>query len=306
MADLTPAIQRTLSFLEVLGYAPTRTELFCLLDVHEKTSVDVVDFQASLTELLEKKILTEYLGRVGFTEKIQEITQEIQAREIFQPRKRRRAVWVAKYLARLSSVRFVALANTTAFGYARDFGDLDFFIIVKGGSIWRTRLFAVLPFKILGLLPDGDRVRDAVCLSYFISDDALDLSRHQLAGDDPYFRYWFLSPVPLYDDGVSKELWEKNASLRAQHPVARVWIAPPDLAASRPRLRLPLFGFFEGIAKWIQLRWFPASIRAFMNVDSRVMVTDQVLKFHVEDGREEYRKKYYEICRERNIKNSLE
>ena len=125
-----------------------------------------------------------------------------------------------------------------------------------------------------------------MCLSFFVDDRHLDLTTLQLAGDDVYFRHWFLSLLPLYDDGVGRELWERNAAIRARHPDARPWTVSPDVRVGSVRIRMPAFAFLEKPARWIQMRAFGPAIREAMNRDTRVVVRDGVLKFHVEDGRE--------------------
>lgn len=57
-------------------------------------------------------------------------------------------------------------------------------------------------------------------------------------------------------------------------------------------------GFCERLAKEIQLRRLPARILDMMNKDSRVVVTDSVLKFHDNDRRAEYRDRWNALCRE--------
>lgn len=287
------AVLRTLAWAETLGYAPPRAELMLTADGRaESRDVD---------ELIDERVIVEKMGRVGFPESIDTIAAAIRERDVFQPRKRRAAGVAARWLARLAGVRFVALANTTALGHARDEGDLDFFVIARAGTIWTTRLFSVFPFRLLGMTPKGENDRDAVCLSYFVADDALDLSPHQLAGDDPYFRHWFLSLLPLFDDGVSQDLWNANATLRERHPSARKWIVPPDLRIETPRVRIPTFRFLEPYFRSLQMKWFPPAIRERMNRDTTVIVNDHALKFHVTDGREAYRRTYFELCKKRDI-----
>jgi hypothetical protein len=304
------AIIRTLSFHEAWNYLPTRAELLLTLDSAGDVDLTRDSFDTALSELLAEGTVRERMDRVGMTERFEEsvgvrravpLLHGLRERDSLQPRKRRNAVGVARWLSRLSGVRFVALANTTALGNARDESDLDFFIIVKAGTIWTTRLLGGGPFKLLGRLPKGEDARDAVCLSYFIADDGLDLSSHALSGDDPYFRHWFLALLPLYDDGVSSELWEANTKLRERHPFARPWVAPPDLRVGRPTFRIPTLGPVERAARAFQFRWFPAEIRGRMNKDTTVIVNDSALKFHVNDGREEYRAQYEEICKRNGV-----
>jgi hypothetical protein len=301
------ALLRTLSWYEVLEFAPSRAELLLTADC-DMAPLEKRHVRDALKELLASSVIVEHRGRISFPESVHPLEQRMSTCDAFQPRKRRRARRVARWLSMLPGVRFIALANTTALGHARDEGDLDFFIIVRAGSIWTMRLLGGLPFRVLRMTPRPGCERDAVCLSYFIADDALDLSSHQLVGDDPYFRSWFLSLLPLYDDGVSQAFWEANASIRARFPFAGRWIIPPDLSVGTARARTTtsktvgsIFSFIESISRCLQQRWFPPSIRERMNRDTTVIVNDRVLKFHTNDGRMMYREKYEELCRKRGI-----
>ncbi len=303
--DVRLAIMRTLTWAETLGYAPTRAELLSTLDVG-KQDPDVPlctpgFFGSCVDNMIQDRVLLERHGRVFFPESAEVIDASIQERDPLQPRKRRRAQMVARWLVRLAGVRCVALANTTALGNARDEGDLDFFVIVRAGSIWTTRLLGALPFRLLRQTPRPGFEKDAVCLSYFIADDALNLSMHQLTGEDIYFRHWLLSLVPLCDDGVLADFWHANISIRASYPFAERWIVPPDLAISFPCVQLSVFAWFESLARTMQMKWFPPAIRERMNTDTTVMVTDSVLKFHTTDGRATYRDAYRVACHKRGI-----
>jgi hypothetical protein len=232
---------------------------------------------------------------------VDEIVSKIEERDRFQARKYRRARLVARWLSLFSGIRFVALANTTAWGYARDQSDIDFFIIVRKGCIWQARLWGVLPFKLLGWLPGPREKADAVCLSYFIADDGLDISSHQVAPRDPYFQYWFIALLPILDDGVGELFWKANMSIVSAFVFAKPWMVPEDLRVYPFRFRLFSFRWLEFLAEKIQRAWFPPSIRNLINKDTRVLVDEHVLKFHTDDAREEYRKIFEAICKQRGV-----
>lgn len=235
-------------------------------------------------------------GRVTFPEATS-LVAEHGRREVFFARKLRRARLVARYLARLAGVRFVALCNTTALAHADDRSDLDFFIITKTGAVWQVRLFGTAPFIALKLRPgDQQEERDAVCLSFFVDDSALDLSALALTPDDPYLRHWFLSLFPLYDDGIGERLWEANATLRSRHPFAPRWQTQPKLLAKRPTVRWPILSGLERFTRPIQAKAFPHSVKQRMNQATDVVVNDHVLKFHVDDARASFRSRYVERC----------
>ena len=58
---------------------------------------------------------------------------------------------------------------------------------------------------------------------------------------------------------------------------------------------------FERLARRFQIRRFPTSIRALVNADTRVVVTDDVLKFHTDDRRVEFREAYEKICKDYGV-----
>ncbi|HEU0050993.1 MAG TPA: hypothetical protein VFQ60_02965 [Patescibacteria group bacterium] len=297
MDEISSGLVRTLSFFDAYDYPPTRAELFYTWDrgADNGRAVTQNDLATGFVRLETDGIIAETRGRITFSGRTALVADHEKRAALF-PFKIRQARRIVRWLVRLSGVRFVALCNTTALEHAKAPGDLDFFIIAKRGSLWQTRFFSVLPFKFFNRRPRAGQEMNTACFSFFIDDEQLDLSGLQLAGDDVYFRHWFLSLLPLYDDGISVSFWEANQSLLARHPMALPWIPSHDLCVPQAHLRIPMLSSLERIAKRIQTRYFPESIRALMNQDTRVQVNDHVLKFHVNDGREAYRSRYYERC----------
>lgn len=300
MEELAHGLLRALCFDTSWGYAPTRIELMAHWDggvngsLPENISLSLLG--EAFRGLVTQGAIQEWRGRVIFPGNEPLVTEHESREELF-PRKLRKARRVAAWLRRLDGVRFVALCNTTAQAHARDQGDLDFFVVTRPGVIWQTRAWASLPFKIFGDRPsENDEKQDAVCLSFFVDERVLDLSSLFLSDDDPYFRHWFLSLLPLYDEGVMKDLWEANTSIRRQHPFAVPWIMSPNIQRSPSALRIPSSLSLESFARKLQESAFPSSLKQSMNQGTQVVANDHVLKFHVEDGRERFRERYYEMC----------
>ena len=64
----------------------------------------------------------------------------------------------------------------------------------------------------------------------------------------------------------------------------------------RSRLKMPdLFFFFEKLFRFIQKRNFSPEIADLVNKDTRVIVSDDMLKFHENDRRAKFRDKFNEI-----------
>ncbi len=294
------ALLRTVAFFDAIDVAPTWGE--CLTNVEwrmpsamnasECAPPSGEELVIARTQLVDQKRIEMGMGRLALAGRLARHLTTAFERMPIQSRKLLRAHRVAQIIAHLDAVRFVALANTTSLGFARDGGDLDLFVVTASGNLWLTRGLAVTPYRMLGKLATSDAAPDAVCFSYFVTDARLDLSPHTLAPDDPYFRYWFLSLLPLYDDGVGEQLWRANQSLLATHPRASAWMVPPALTIPRPRLRIPRMPAFESLARAAQMRWFPTQIKTRMNTDTTVIVSDDTLKFHTDDGRLAFRAAY--------------
>jgi hypothetical protein len=200
--------------------------------------------------------------------------------------KLRRARRFAAFLRLLPSVRLVAACNSVALTGADDGGDIDLFVVVASRTVWVTRLLVVGILGAFGLRPTDTHHKDRFCMSFFASEDALDLSA-LTKGDDPYFRYWLSSLVPLYDaGGILDALFAANRTLLEALP-GTVPVSPSRGMPGRIRSLVPLSWLraAEARAKALQLPRLPQAIRERMNDGTDVVVNDGMLKFHTNDRR---------------------
>lgn len=310
MEDAAKGLIRAMCLFAAWEYPPTRAEWMagagcetCNVSRREvgmptessAKRVALEEMEKAIQKLINNHVVIELRGRIIFSGQ-NALIEEHEKREVLFARKFRRSRWVTRWLAMFGGVKFVALCNTTARAHADENSDLDFFVIAKRGRVWQTRLWATLPFRLLGWRPRADRaVRDAVCLSFFIDEDAFDLSPLMLPDDDPDFRHWFLSFLPLYDDGVGEIFWRANKAITNQHPFALPWIVNPDARIKKSFARFPSFAFLEPFARALQTHFMNQEIAARMNRNTTVVVNDHVMKFHVHDGRAAYRERYVEL-----------
>ncbi len=288
---------RALCFYDACGMAPTRTELWTSFDTGSSVSfvADRAHLQQVFNELLNGSLVREQRGRIVFAGR-ETLIAEHERRLRFMPRKWRRARSAAQWLRRLEGVRAICVCNTTSVDHAGDDSDVDFFVVTRVGALWQTRACATLPFKLTGQRPgDEGNVIDPICLSFFMDDTRLDLTRVALS-DDPYLRHWFLSLNPLFDDGVLAVLWEQNTNLRQRHPLAYPWTVSAMRLMTRPRFRLPMAQQLEAFAQQLQEPRLPKTIREVANRDTCVMVDEHILKLHVQDGRTRVREAYRAAC----------
>lgn len=217
-------------------------------------------------------------------------------------RKFRRAILVARLFKFIPWIRMIAIGNQMGADNLRDESDIDFFIITDVNRIWITRWFCAGLAKILKLRPKPDKRRDTICLSFYISAERLDASGLMLAHDkchDIYFVQWLANLAVIYDRG----------SAYREFMLANSWISEflPNWAPSQPvpaRDAGPGFSDFyrdivdmliggaDQIVKRIQLRIMPEVLHCAMNIDTRTVVNDKILKLYINDRREEYRERY--------------
>lgn len=193
---------------------------------------------------------------------------------------------VLGYLGRLPFVRAVAVCNSLAFHHTNEESDIDLFIVTEPGRVWSARLLAVSAMALLRRRP-GEAKRDPVCCSFFVDYNAVDLSAVKIGEYDPYLALWTSTLIPVLDRGnVFTRLRVMNTWVDDVLPNARPVCRAPRFRPKTGR-QLPGDVMREHIARSIQEAKFPVTIRDLQNKDTRVVVSDRMLKFHVNDRRSE-------------------
>ncbi|MBI2098858.1 hypothetical protein HYT45_00375 [Candidatus Uhrbacteria bacterium] len=294
MSPLRQAILNTLAYFDLFDYPLTAMEVWRYLYAPGMESIDFEKIFAELSSLLEeKKIETKngFYFLCGRTEIVQ-IRAERYALSFY---KYRRARFIAKLLSFIPGVKMIALGNTAAWRHSRKESDIDFFIITASGRIWTTRMLSVFPISALGLRPQKTSSANAVCLSFYASEDALNL-RQLMVEEDIYFPYWTVSIVPLCAaSGIYEKFKEQNAWVRQYLP--NVSFREPAKGIKKASLVSGLIipQIFEDMAKRIQAKLFPPQIKRLSSGGgTAVIASDQYLKFHTDDRRAEIRDKWKE------------
>ena len=206
-------------------------------------------------------------------------------------RKSRRASRFVKFASRLPWVKMVAVCNSLAFSFTNHESDIDLFIVTDRGKIWSTRFILAGALALMHARP-GERVKDPVCLSFFVTDDRLDFSSVKIGSKDPYLMFWIATLSPLLDRGdMLAKLRVANGWMRPDVPRAHGVRRAQSYAATAVRT-LPNVFSIEGLAERMQRARFPLALRTMMNADTRVVVTDGMLKFHHNDRRQDILQAY--------------
>jgi len=300
---LREAVLATVAWFDVFGYPLTLPEIGRYLPVGKHSgSASLSDIAVALDSSGIGCVDGHYSLRGG----VGDVSLR-QRRYRLAKRKLTRARRAAKLFGALPSVRLVAVCNNLAVANAEEGSDIDLFVVCRPRTLWTTRLLLVGALKLLGLRPSPEDQKDKLCLSFWVSESEMDLSRYALPGGDPYMDYWIATLLPLYDaGGVFEEFREVNGensgkSGRSGKSSPSLTPSPASrgrdgvgVVPSAPTLSEGKRGRIESLARAIQMRKFPERIRAMANLDSRVVISDDVLKFHVNDRRADYKEKFRE------------
>lgn len=300
MTEIEKAILRTIAYFDVFNYPLTSWEIWKWIFWQSTESAPT--FFEVFTTLESDSLLNQKLERTrGFVHvkgrsELVALRQERYRLALVKMKKVKRFV---KALRIFPFIQYIGVCNSLGLANARSESDNDLFIIAKPGHIWTVRFLTTAFARLRGIRPSASNRADTFCLSFFITTKALDLSHLRFA-EDPYFNVWLATLIPFFDpNNISDRLWAENVwikkmlpnaigrQLATQREVGKIWVA--GLLALFFRWR-----WFEYLVKHIQLRILPAGLSKLANVDSRVILSDQVLKFHDNDRRQQYAQQYHE------------
>ena len=290
--DLKRAIIKVIAFFDIFDFPLTNFEVWKYASVQcELAEVQAILLGDELNGIVDNKNGMYFLcGR-------EEVYVTRMKRYNYANAKFKKALRITKIFGFIPWIKMIAIGNMIGANNLKQESDIDFFIVTEKKRIWLTRFLCATLAKFLRLRPKQNNYRDKICLSFFISEDALDLRPLKLQNDQ-YLLHWLADLTPIYDrdstyqkfiianqwlkEGLPNwfEIQTNNRIVKAQNNIFY-----HDIIGL-------MFGGLEGAVKKIQMRLLPRDKKEIMNTDGRVIVNDSVLKFHVNDRREEYNKIY--------------
>ena len=313
-------ILQTLAYFDIFGYALTREEICRYLYTTDPSTSFGSTQDKSLRTSFVNTDFTDFLNQLaGFTNKDgfyfllgreENVATRQRAVKWFEQKMKiaRRAV---KKLRWIPFLRAVFVCNTLSGAGLTEGSDIDVFVVVRKGRLWLARFLATLALSVWGLRRTKRKIKDKVCLSFYVTDDSLNLSKIAL-NNDIYLMYWLAQLIPLYDpDNLYLSVQRANQWARQSLPNAFV---PHELSE---RLRVSSGKISKFVKNLLEKMWGGAygdlmekqakeaqKVRMKLNYmsvqnepDTRVVVNDQMLKFHENDRRSEYRDRWQEKCK---------
>ncbi len=207
---------------------------------------------------------------------------------------------INKYENIFKSIPFVSeiyLCNSITFNKLNENSDIDLFIITNNKSIRRARFFSLLIFWLKWIKVWSNNKSKKFCLSFYVTENNLDIYNISLPKTDIYLAYWLAHLVPLYSENKASNtnIYHENNWLKALLPnfpnkhIINIWNKKIYWNSNKKnKLEYFFWNFFFWIS-WliienlIKLIRYPILIikkRKLWPSGKNIVISDTMLKFH--------------------------
>jgi hypothetical protein len=304
-------ILRTIAYFDIYNW-PLRAEEIWKWQYNNlptgQTSEKILSLKEIFAILKTEEIKTVLQEKDGFyfLQGRENILAERTEKYLFAERKYKKVMTLARLFSFFPFIKMISICNDLGYSNAPDGSDIDLFVVSSRQRIWLTR-FLITGFLKLFKMRPGENSRDAICPSFFVDEDNINLEKLALKDelgetDDPHFSYWAcqISPI-LQKEDFNKQFGEENkwvnkflpnASVAKELPARRCISISPITEYLEKILQGFIGDWLEKKAKKIQLKVMPENLKQLANKNTNVVITDSILKFHTHDSRENLRNKF--------------
>lgn len=285
------AILNVVAFFDIFNYPMTAFEIWFYLGI-KCSYADVLEWLKHIK--LSKKNGFYYLPN---RESAIEARQD---KYNYTDKKFKKAKLLCRIFKFIPWIKMIAIANIIGANNLREGSDIDLFIITKKNRIWISRFFCVSLTKLLNLRPKPGQEKDTICLSFYKSEEDLNISNLMIDNLDIYFIYWLAGLQPIYDidnsyeNFISANSWIFNClpNWQSAH-ITKRRIVKPMVGNTYSDIVDLLIGGLEKELKKFQLKILPRKMQKIINKDTRIVVNKSTIKLHIKDRRQKYRELHY-------------
>lgn len=223
-----------------------------------------------------------------FLKQRQEIIEIRLARYNYSLRKIKIAKRFANIFSLLPSVLAVYVVNSIGSYNLRNGSDIDFLIITKKNRIWLSRFFCAGISKLLNQRPNKKTKKDKLCLSFYLSEDKLDLSSLKMPGGDPYFDFWERNMLLLKDKAGIHWKFLKLNRLTDFYSQS----STDDYLNLEKDKECVFLNFLEKLSYKLQFKIMPESLKTAALESQGVIIGPEIIKLYLRDRRLYIKEKY--------------
>ena len=192
-----------------------------------------------------------------------------------------------EYFTKIPWVLGIALCNSLAMNSANEHSDIDLFVVTKSNRIWTVRIIMTLLLAIMWQRKTSKKHAGKFCLSFFISQDWLDLTNIALE-NDIYLAYWIDTLKPIINrNNIFEDFIKSNSFLLGTNKEIEQKIIEQSLLKTSPLLK-KCGDYIEKCMKFIFLARTKNSFQKLWK-PFWVVISDTMLKFHNNDKRKDIR-----------------
>lgn len=293
--SLHQAIITTIRYFDVLDFPLTLPEIESYLYGWSAPKEAIERAISSMQEIAHLHDFYVLNDREGIVKK----RQVRLAANIALHKKAERWAWA---LALCPFVRMAAVCNTVAYGNANEKSDIDLFVVTADKRLGTARFFMKLLTQLFGLRVHDEYVAGRFCLSFFVTEKALNLE--PLAYPfDPHFAYFVLCMKPLFGKKTYTRFMQQNQEWTGQYFKKQLPIRL-DLFREHPFVRVfqwcleKILAMFGGWSEKFFTRWLEQREERYLKKYKRIpgdtsrVINHSVFKFHEHDPRREIAEKF--------------
>lgn len=218
---LSSDLLMTIAYFDLFDYPLTTFEIWKWLWREDGEAVPYGEVERELEKNPEIKKYIIRRGTFWCLQGRENIVTTREERYCLAIAKLQRARRIAHLFSYLPWIEGIAACNSLGYRNASGKSDIDFFIITRPRTIWLVRFLTVGFLAMFGLRPMSEKIADTICLSFFVTSDAMNLVHLQKPECDPYLTYWITQLTPLFGRGdIWQKFWEANAWIRKFVPNA--------------------------------------------------------------------------------------
>jgi hypothetical protein len=188
-SQLSKNIFQTIAYYDILNFPLTSFEVWKYLLAEDKFSLGEIVEVLDSGEL--KNCIEEFHGFYFLKSRHDLVARRIQndKNSIVKFEIAERVAWWLRFVP---YVRMAAVTGTLAMKNCERNSDIDFFVVLEKGRIFTGRLLVTLIVHLFGLRRHGKKIKNRICLNYFITTDNLEIQRQDMFAANEYS---FIYPI---------------------------------------------------------------------------------------------------------------